>query len=435
MWRRISLVIELGVLLTAAVAASLTAGTLLHLTEPRSAVLAWIVCAGLAGVGTAAGRHLPAEMITRHKRPLILLLTAALIWILLVETRPTLRAGDGLFAEYFPNLTWTGPPVVSIVDANPSGARMRQDWKGMPPEEFSVRWTGFLTVGRSGLYSFATTSDDGSQLIVDNEFVVDNRGMHSLATRSGSLRLDRGSHAVLLRYVQFGAASALDWSWSRDGGAYAAVPAWALSQRRTRYATVVNARIVEWGLWSFAILIVPATAAWYLRVGLSGDAVGRWVVARRQDVTTSYRNTASLVFSLIIYIAIVLSHWPGGVGQWRFFTTAASTVRDLDSSVVTSLGRYQAFQADLNTAQAGEDILPSMVREMLTMLRGHGVERYQLSDAVARDGWRFQQTVASAWPRKLEKDAKAGFVLNTEPVMPGCVVIEKQRQVSLVHCP
>jgi len=174
---------------------------------------------------------------------------------------------------------------------------------------------------------------------------------------------------------------------------------------------------------------------WYLRAGLGGAAVRAPVAARGPDVTTFYRNTASLVFSVVIYIAILLSHWPGGAGQWRFFTSAEATVRDLDRSVVTSLGRFRAFQADLNTAQAGEDVLPSTVREMLTMLRGHGVERYQLSDSVAHDAWGFQQIVASAWPRKLEKDAKARFVLNTEPPIPGCVVIEKQRQVSLVHCP
>ena len=434
MWRRTSLVLELAILVTAALAASLTAGTLLHLTEPRSAALAWILCAGLAGVGTAARRHLPAEMIRRHKRPLILLLTAALIWILLVVTRPTLRAGDGLFAEYFPNLTWTGPPAVSIVDANPSAARMRLGWDDMPPEQFSVRWSGFLSAGRPGLYSFSTSSDDGSQLLIDNQLVVDNRGMHGLETRSGSIRLDRGSHTVVLRYVQFGAASVLDWSWSRDGSAYAAVPAWALSQRRARYATVVSARIIDWGLWSFPFLIA-LTTAWYLRAGLGGAAARAPVAVRGPGVTRFYRNTASLVFSVVIYIAILLAHWPGGAGQWRFFTSAGATVRDLDSSVVTSLGRFRAFQADLDTAQAGEDVLPSMVREMLTMLRGHGVARYQLSDSVARDGWRFQQMVASAWPSKLEKDAEARFVLNTEPVMPGCVVIEKQRQVSLVHCP
>ena len=426
--------LELAILATAAVAASLTAGTLLHLTEPRSAALGWILCAGLAGVGTASRRHLPAEMITRHKRPLILLLTAALIWTLLVVTRPTLRAGDGLFAEYFPNLTWTGPPAVSIVDANPSAPRMRLDWDGMPPEQFSARWTGFLTVGRPGLYSFSTSSDDGSQLVIDNQLVVDNRGMHSLETRSGGIRLDRGSHPVVLRYVQFGAASVLDWSWSRDGGAYAAVPAWALSRRPAPYASVVNARIIDWGVWSLSFLIALATA-WYLRAALRGAAGRASVPPRGRGVTTSYRSTASLAFSVVIYIAIVLSHWPGGAGQWRFFTSAEATVRDLDRSVVTSLGRFRAFQADINTAQAGEDVLPSTVREMLTMLRGHGVERYQLSDSVARDPWGFQQIVASAWPRKLEKDAKARFVLNSEPVMPGCVVIEKQRQVSLVHCP
>ena len=273
--------LELAILVTAALAASLTAGTLLHLTEPRSAALAWILCAGLAGVGTAARRHLPAEMIRRHKRPLILLLTAALIWILLVVTRPTLRAGDGLFAEYFPNLTWTGPPAVSIVDADPSAARMRLGWEDMPPEQFSVRWSGFLSVGRPGLYSFSTSSDDGSQLLIDNQLVVDNRGMHGLETRSGSIRLDRGPHAVVLRYVQFGAASVLDWSWSRDGSAYAAVPAWALSQRRARYASVVSARIIDWGLWSFSFLISLTTVSYSARVWAGGRYVRRWLPAAR----------------------------------------------------------------------------------------------------------------------------------------------------------
>src|SRR5205814_6094763 len=99
-----------------------------------------------------------------------------------------------------------------------------------------------------------------SELLIDNRLVVDNRGMHSLETRSGGIRLDRGSHAVVLRYVQFGAASLLDWSWSRDGGAHAAVPGWALSQRPARYAIVVNARIIEWGIWGFTFLIAFAAA-------------------------------------------------------------------------------------------------------------------------------------------------------------------------------
>jgi hypothetical protein len=198
---------------------------------------------------------------------------------------------------------------------------------------------------------------------------------------------------------------------------------------------VLNARIIGLGLWSFSFLIAIA-AVWYLRVGLSGTAVRATVAARKRDVTASYRNTASLVFSVVIYIAIALSHWPGGAGQWRFFTSVQATMKYLNSTVVTSLAHLEAFQAEINTAQAGEYVLsPHPVREMLALLRGHGVERYQLSEGVARDPWWVQQIVVSSWPRKLEKDAKARLVLNTEPLMSGCLVIEKQSEVSLVHCP
>jgi hypothetical protein len=69
------------------------------------------------------------------------------------------------------------------------------------------------------------------------------------------------------------------------------------------------------------------------------------------------------------------------------------------------------------------------------MLRGHGVQQYRVSVSIAGDAWEYQQIVASAWPRRLEKEAKALFVLNAEPITPGCHVIEKQKEVSFVYCP
>ena len=430
MWRRTSLLLELAILVTAAVAATLTAGTLIQLnagttrlTDPRSAMLAWILCACLAGAGMAVGLR---------RRPFFLL-TTALIWILLDMLRPTFNAGDGLSAEYFSNPTWTGTPAVAVVDTEQSAARMRQRWNGTPPEEFSVRWTGFLTVGQPDLYSFTTTSDDGSQLLVDNRLVVDNGGMHSLATRSGSIRLDRGAHTVQLRYVQFGAASVLAWSWSRDGGADAAVPAWALSQHPAPYATVVNARIVDWGLWSFAVLTVLA-CVWYLQASLRAEPVGPWMAARQQAVTASYRSRPSLIFSVVVYITIMFLPWPGASG-WRFFTSVVETFRDLNRTALAIPGRFGAFQANINTPRAGEYVLPTTVQEMLTLLRGHEVERYQLSNSIAADVLSVQQIVVSAWPSRLEPSAKARLVLNAEPETPGCTLIDRQADVSLVHCP
>ena len=439
-WTQTSLVLELTITATAAVAGVLTAGTLFQsaagtagLFDPRHAALAWLLCASLAGVAMAMGRRIPPDTVSRHRRPLIVLLAVAVIWSALAVVRPMLGAADGLIGEYFSNPEWNGEPAFSVVDGTPSTAGMRQRWDGIPPEQFSVRWSGFLTVGGSGLYNFSTTSDDGSQLIVDNHLVVDNTGPHSLRTRSGSVHLDGGSYPIALRYVQYGATSALDLSWARDDGDYSAVPAWALSQHRTSYAIVLSARIVEWGLWSFAILIVPV-AAWYIRRGLSGEDVGRWAVARRLQVTGSYRNTASLVFSVFIFVAIPFMPWEEA-GRYPFFKAVEGTVKTLNGTAITMVGRFEAFQADINRPQTDESILPSRVQEMLSLLRGHAVDEYQLSDSIVADSWVFQQMVASAWPRRLEKGARARFVLDGEPDMPGCRLIDKQREVSLVYCP
>ena len=118
-----------------------------------------------------------------------------------------------------------------------------------------------------------------------------------------------------------------------------------------------------------------------------------------------------------------------------FFRSVEDTIRVVNRTALTMLGGFEDFQANINTPQTGEYVVGPTVQEMLAMLRGHGVERYQLSDSIAADTWVLQQIVASAWPRTLEKDAKARFVLNAEPVVTGCVLIDKQREVSLVYCP
>jgi hypothetical protein len=396
--------------------------------------VAWLLCVCLAGMGIAMRRRLPADAVARHRRPLIVLLIAALAATLLLAARPTLDAGNGLRGEYFRNLTWTGPPEFSAVDPAPSVGVMKQRWNRIPPGQFSVRWTGFLTVGTSGLYTFTTTSDDGSQLTIDNRLVVDNDGMHGVTTQTGRIQLDRGSHVVVLRYVQFGAAYELRWSMALDGEADAPIPAWALSQRPTSYATVVNARILEWGWRSFAVVALLATL-WYLRVGLegSGKRIAWRVNALGQDVSTPYRNLPALVFSVLILFVIFV---PGRYSGYQLSVrTVESTSRQLNASVVRALGNLEAFQADINNPQTGEHALSRRVQEALTMLRRHGVDRYRVSDSITRDPWRFRQIVATAWPRKLDKDASALLVLNSEPLAPGCSVIEKQRDVSLVYCP
>jgi len=103
----------------------------------------------------------------------------------------------------------------------------------------------------------------------------------------------------------------MDWSGSAGGGRLAAVPGWRLSQRPASFATAIAARTLEWGLWSFALLTVIATAS-YVRVGLTRrreEAVAHWADGLRRDATTFY--------AVLTLVAIGLALGPP-YGLWRY---------------------------------------------------------------------------------------------------------------------
>lgn len=71
---------------------------------------------------------------------------------------------------------------------------------GLPSDHFSVRWDGHLNVVDPMKYTFYVTSDDGSQLFVDGDLVVDNWGNHAPVTKTGTMELTKGSHRIRLDY-------------------------------------------------------------------------------------------------------------------------------------------------------------------------------------------------------------------------------------------
>jgi hypothetical protein len=372
-----------------------------------------------------------------RRRALILLVAAALAWVLLRAVRPMLPAGDGLGAQYFLNPRWDGTPSQSAADPEPSAKSIWQHWKGGPPEQFSVRWTGFLTVPESASYLFATTSDDGSWLYIDERLVVDNGGAHVKLTQTGRVSLTSGTHRVRLDYAQLGGLWEFEWSWARDDGRASAVPTWALSQHHPRARFVTAARVVEAGLEGLAILMAVA-ALWNVWL-----ARAEWLRASAHSMAALHAaaalrpNLLSMPFEILIFILTLMVPWPGAGGQPTFFKSIVITVGDLAKSGARVLtGGFPAFQANINTPRAGEErVLPVSVLEMLAMVRSHHLERYEISDGVAADPWSAEQIVASAWPSKREADAAWRFAMNSEPLAPDCTLTERRTEVYLVHCP
>ena len=165
----------------------------------------------------------------RIRRASLLLLS---LWGLVTASCVVAPLGYGLRAQYFEGAGWEKQAVRFARDPEISTAWMSLRWWFTPPERFSVQWAGFLTVVRGGLYTFTVTSDDGSQLFIDQRLVMDNPGEHGPITRDGQVQLDAGSHPILLKYFQAGGPYVLEWSWARDGGPRTPVPSWALSMTR-----------------------------------------------------------------------------------------------------------------------------------------------------------------------------------------------------------
>ena len=215
----------------------------------------------------------------------------------------------GLTAEYFANGQRAGAPTLRVVTPEISTDQLRDQWRGSPPAVFSARWFGYLMVGRPGLFTFATSSDDGSSLSVDGTLVVDNGGVHGEATRTGRVWLDRGSHFVVLEYAQAGGAYAMSWTWARDGGSLSAVPPWALSPGRVPYWKVTLARVLDWLRLSTIWLFVLGC----FFIALKSLAAVPIVAGHEREIARSHQGRRPLldVASLALFIALAILHtWP-----------------------------------------------------------------------------------------------------------------------------
>jgi beta-glucosidase len=123
--------------------------------------------------------------------------------------------GGGLQGQYYTGTTMSGTPVLTRTDPTVNfiwgGASPAP---GLPATGWSARWTGTLTPPTTGTYTFATTSDDGSRLIIDGQTVVNNWFNQPATTRSGTIALTAGQPvSIELDYFQDGGGSQVALNW------------------------------------------------------------------------------------------------------------------------------------------------------------------------------------------------------------------------------
>lgn len=122
---------------------------------------------------------------------------------------------NGLLAEYFNNMKFSGEPVIRRIDAqinfNVGDGKVDDQ---LNDDQISIRWTGRLIPKQTGLYALGVSSDDGTRLYLDGQLRVDNWGDHGIITKADTIKLVAGKEYELM--VEFyenggGAAAILGW--------------------------------------------------------------------------------------------------------------------------------------------------------------------------------------------------------------------------------
>lgn len=153
-------------------------------------------------------------------------LTCMALTTVLVGAWADLSSSEGLTGYYYHRAKKNGPVVNGPHDAKVVDGKIdfaTNTWAWQPhgwTENFSVYWTGWIYIEKAGYYIFATFSDDGSFLYIDDHKVVENNsGAQEPAWQTGNIRLAPGYHRIDIVYYNWKDSSGIGLYWDTGIGA------------------------------------------------------------------------------------------------------------------------------------------------------------------------------------------------------------------------
>jgi len=123
---------------------------------------------------------------------------------------------QGLKGEYFSNMSLQGKPVITRYDSTLDFSwNQGASAKNFPSDNFSVRWTGYLTVNESGNYTIGLTGDDGYRLYINNYKIIDLWSDHSATTTTSTVTLEKDKlYPIRIEYYENSGGASLTLAWN-----------------------------------------------------------------------------------------------------------------------------------------------------------------------------------------------------------------------------
>jgi alpha-L-fucosidase len=151
-----------------------------------------------------------------------------------VEPRPAVQnisVNPGVFYNYYEG-DWDKVPDFSQLKPVQYGACSALDLSCKKRKEYyGFEFTGYIKVPKDGVYAFFVESDDGSEMYVGDDLVVDNDGLHGLAEKRGLIALAQGLHPIRIYYFNKTGGDGLTVSYQGPGIAKQPVPAAMLGHK------------------------------------------------------------------------------------------------------------------------------------------------------------------------------------------------------------
>ncbi|MBI1304246.1 MAG: hypothetical protein GC172_10735, partial [Phycisphaera sp.] len=142
-------------------------------------------------------------------------------------------AGDTQMLPDFSAMTPYGSVVLGSINIPSTGGNFSSSGRA---DSVAAVFEGYLLVPSAGSWKLSTESDDGSRLLIGNQVVVLNDGLHGMVERFGEVALEAGLHPFRVEFFENFGGAGLVVRWEGPGTARAIIPASAYSHGGTLMA-------------------------------------------------------------------------------------------------------------------------------------------------------------------------------------------------------
>ena len=122
----------------------------------------------------------------------------------------------GVYAEYFNNTELSGKPAYTSIEENLQGYwHNLSPAPGINPDNFSIRYSGYLTAPVSGIYEFGLSADDRARLYLNNDLILNNwENQNARRGRNARITLNKGQKVpVRLEYAEIDENASVQVRW------------------------------------------------------------------------------------------------------------------------------------------------------------------------------------------------------------------------------